>query len=94
MEGCERHWTRFTENADPVFEDNTEILDGAGKMFDVLFSDLLAPSGNRISELFGQIDPCAILTLKSQTNKAACPHNSFSPRKASADAKTDEWNSF
>lgn len=84
----------FTENADPVFEDNTEILERACKMFDVLFIDLPPPSGNGKSEPFGQMDPCAILTLESQTNKAACPHNSFSPRKASADAKTEERNSF
>ena len=59
-----------TESVDPVVEDNTEILDGAGKTFDILFSDLLPPSGKEKSELFGQMDPRAILTLKSQTNKA------------------------
>ena len=28
-----------TESVDPVVEDNTDILDGAGKTFDVLFRD-------------------------------------------------------
>ena len=59
-----------TESVDPVVEDNTDILDGAGKTFDVLFSDSPPPSGKEKSELFGQMDPRAILTLKSQTNKA------------------------
>ena len=59
-----------TESVDPVVEDNTDILDGAGKTFDVLFSDSPPPSGKGKSELFGQMDPRAILTLKSQTNKA------------------------
>ena len=58
------------ESADPTVEDNTEIFVGAGKAFDVLFSDSPPPSGKGKYELFRQMDPRAILTLKSHTNKA------------------------
>ena len=59
-----------TESVDPVVENNTEILDAADMTFDVLFSDSPPPSGKGKSELFCQMDPRSILTLKSQTNKA------------------------
>ena len=79
--------TEPVSSVDPVVEDNTDILDGAGKTFDVLFSDSPPPSGKGKSELFGQMDPRAILTLKSQTNKAV--HiTQFLP----ADAKTNVKN--
>ena len=58
------------ESADPTVENNTDVLVGAGKTFDVLFSDSPPPSGKGKYELFGQMDPRAILTLKSHTNKA------------------------
>lgn len=49
---------------------NSEILSGAGKTLDVLLSDQPPVSNKSKPELFGQMDPRTILTLKSQTNKA------------------------
>lgn len=58
------------ESADLVVEDNMEILGRAGKTFDVSFSDSSPPPAKGKTKLFGQMDLRAILTLKSQTNKA------------------------
>ena len=51
-------------------DENAEILDGAGKTFDHLLSDPTAPSPKHATSVFGQMDPRAILTIKSQTQKA------------------------
>lgn len=51
-------------------EENTDILKGAGKTFDVLFGASPPPPATGKTEIFGQMDPRTILTLKSQTNKA------------------------
>ena len=50
--------------------DNVAILEGAGKTFDVLLKDPSAPVPKETASIFGQMDPRAILTIKSQTNKA------------------------
>lgn len=58
------------ENGPPVLDNNCDILEGAGKTLDALLTDKPPLPSKQIPELFGQMDPRTILTLKSQSNKA------------------------
>ena len=62
--------TEPTPIEDKEDEDNAAILEGAGKTFDVLLKDPSAPVPKETASIFGQMDSRAILTIKSQTNKA------------------------
>ena len=72
--------TEPTPTEDKEDMDNVAIF----KTFDVLPKDPSAPVPKETASIFSQMDPHAILTIKSQTNKAVHITQFLTKKKANA----------